>query len=134
MQLAMDRARTDPVVQAMMQPLPRPAGGGQSSASEGSKGKGKSKDKNKNESVKRKSDVVDEPKKGKGKGSRDKFIPMPKPLVGLHARTKDNKRICFSFNLAAGCDGAAPGDECSKGSHVCCKCLGPHSCQACRSS
>ena len=133
MQLAMDRARTDPVVLAMMQPLPRPAGGGHSYVSEGSKGKGKGKDKNRNETVKRKSEAVDEPKKGKGKGIRDKFVPMPKPLVGLHARTKDNKRICFSFNLASGCDEASAGDECSKGAHVCCKCLGSHSFQACRS-
>ena len=124
MEIAMGKARLDPVVIAMLQPLPKPAGGrgGGQQESDG-KGKGKGKEqKRKFESV------SDGGKKGKGRG-KDKgpFIAMPKALIGMNARTKDNKRICFAYNIS-GCDG---GSECSKGAHVCCKCLGSHSQQNC---
>ncbi len=40
--------------------------------------------------------------------------PMPKGLHGMESRTKDNKPICFSYNL-----GRCNNDKCSR-EHVCC--------------
>eukprot|EP00435_Cladocopium_sp_Y103_P025259 s2284_g6.t1 len=61
------------------------------------------------------------PSKGTGKGKgKTKSKPtskgrMPTELIGLHQQTKAGKRMCYNFNLAKGCDLAAPGQECVKG-------------------
>ena len=131
MQQALERARLDPVVLAMLQPLPKGSGsgGGGGYQQQENKGRGKSTSKGGEDSQKRKHDSSsDGGRKGKGKGKdRGPFVAMPKALIGMHSKTKDNKRICFAYNLS-GCDG---GVECSKGSHVCCKCLGSHPLAAC---
>ena len=48
--------------------------------------------------------------------------PMPKGLHGMESRTKDNKPICFSYNL-----GHCNYEKCSR-EHVCCVpgCGKPH--------
>ena len=65
---------------------------------------------------------------GKTKGSVESFVPMPAALRGMHARTVEGDNVCFGYNLPGGCKAPPP---CTKGKHVCAKCLGPHSAQQC---
>jgi len=73
--------------------------------------------------------------KGKGKGKQDrswkgsKGPRAPKELIGKAWTTARGKRLCWDFNLAKGCDGAKPGQACSKGLHLCAEpgCQKPHS-------
>ena len=64
----------------------------------------------------------------KGKGSKGS-VRLPAGLIGKSAVTADGRRKCFSFNLG-GCSLAAPGDECTKGWHLCMEsgCDKPHAC------
>jgi hypothetical protein len=74
--------------------------------------------------------------KGKGKGEdakggrntkRQKFMPMPKELIG-QSSVVDGEKICFDYNLAKGCDQKGV-DRCPKGVHKCAfpNCKGDHS-------
>lgn len=65
--------------------------------------------------------------KSKGKGKRW-LVKLPPALIGMSPTTADNEPICYNFNLA-GCDGAAPGERCDRGWHVCMMpgCGKPHS-------
>lgn len=66
--------------------------------------------------------------KSKGKGGKRWLIKLPPPLIGMSPTTPDNEPICYNFNLK-GCDGAAPGERCERGWHVCMMpgCTKPHS-------
>lgn len=44
--------------------------------------------------------------------------PVPKDLVGMHAKTSNREPCCFNFNLK-GCDKAGAGQHCDKGWHQC---------------
>ena len=65
---------------------------------------------------------------GKQKSSADTFVPMPAALRGMHSRTAAGDNICFGYNLPGGCTAAQP---CTKGKHVCAKCLGTHPATQC---
>lgn len=127
---ALRNARNDPIVSAMLQPLPKSSsraenpGKGSSKMqrpapyAKGSESGGKSKDSSKGKS------------KGKGKGKNKAFSRMPQALVGCHSTDKEGKPICYDANLS-GCDKAELGKECSKGRHICCYCYGLHSFNDC---
>eukprot|EP00435_Cladocopium_sp_Y103_P060970 s205_g22.t1 len=54
---------------------------------------------------------------GKGKGSKNKRgrgPNVPEPLINKALQTKDQKRICWAFNLPNGCSKAAPGAACDR--------------------
>ncbi len=55
--------------------------------------------------------------KGAEKG-KNRFGPMPKPLIGKARETNDGVPICFNFNMN-GCKDAEPGGRCPRGLHVC---------------
>ena len=75
--------------------------------------------------------AVSAQKKGSGKGKGEKSkgskkgkdtkgpLPAELRIKGATAQDEDGNPICFGFNTAAGCSGAAPGGRCSKGRHVC---------------
>lgn len=48
---------------------------------------------------------------------------VPPELAGLHMRTKDNKPLCWHFNLAKGCNNTVSKGRCRCGMHLCMKCL-----------
>ena len=60
-------------------------------------------------------------RKGKGKGNKRKFVPMPKALIGLDPTDENDENICFDCNLPCGCDKAKWGEKCPKGWHKCMK-------------
>ena len=71
---------------------------------------------------------------GKGKGGKNKRgrgPNVPEALIGKTLQTKDNKRICWAYNLANGCTKAAAGAACDRGLHVCAEpgCQQAHSMQ-----
>ena len=73
-------------------------------------------------------------KQGKGAG-RDSKVRLPPALQGMSSvstAATGKKRLCFGFNLG-NCTGAAPGEECQKGFHLCMKpgCSKPHPCTKC---
>jgi hypothetical protein len=91
------------------------------------------------------------PAKGTGKGSGKasgkaagkaprEFVRLPAALVGMNPRSNkatSERRICFGFNLGT-CSSCSPGQECSKGLHVCMKpnaageaCSQPHAALKC---
>ena len=120
---AFDLARADPLVISLLQPLPA----GRTSSFEGQR------------EAKTSRTRVGEKGSGKGGGKRNgkgkqgsKGI-APKELIGLHLRTKSNEPICFAYNISE-CKQASDGKRCSKGFHVCAKCLGQHSKLACKNS
>eukprot|EP00435_Cladocopium_sp_Y103_P073792 s107_g45.t1 len=54
---------------------------------------------------------------GKGKGSKSKRgrgPNVPEALINKALQTKDQKRICWAFNLPNGCSMAAPGAACDR--------------------
>ena len=69
--------------------------------------------------------------KARGKGTPN----LPTGLIGMASRTEAGDPCCFSFNLPAGCTGAAAGARCPRGMHVCMRptgaggkaCGAPHS-------
>lgn len=67
---------------------------------------------------------------GKG-GAKDKKYgqSVPKGLLGKAAAMPDGRPICFGYNLEGCKSGAAPGNACPRGLHVCAEpgCYGPHS-------
>ena len=114
---ALQVARDDPLVTAILRPLPRIQ---QNPSKRGADAP----------------DVLPQQKvprtegKGKGKNKRSRYVvPVPEPLRGLQTRTADNKNICFGFNLAAGCPHS--GSQCPKGVHVCMRCSGSHGAHQC---
>ena len=68
-------------------------------------------------------------KKHKGAG-KDKVKGglVPTALKGCSPVDKDGNRICFSYNLPAGCSG----NPCAKGLHKCISCGGDHGAQQCQ--
>ena len=64
--------------------------------------------------------------KGKGKGTKTK---KPAELKGKWDRTPEARALCWNFDTAAGCNGAAPGGTCQRGVHLCAEpnCQQPHS-------
>ena len=128
--LAIPTARLDPVFNAILQPLPRPAssaGAGYAAqkafASAGpnagpyqpavkAKGKGKGKGRG---------------KKGGGKGGKRGHgagggSGVPDELKGLRLLTNSGYNYCWNFNLKDGCQQAGMGQHCSRGFHGCMKC------------
>ena len=117
-ELAMVKAKQDPMVVTLLNPLPShrqpPAPKAKSAPALVSVAK-----------------VVLKPKhKGKGKSKGTNINRMPRALIGLHSKTAAGEHVCFDANLN-GCANARPGDRCNEGWHVCCKCLGPHSVKDC---
>jgi hypothetical protein len=121
--VAIADARADPIVMAMLQPLPR--GGGASVPRVPAPAKVHGDDDETPPGGKKKR------VKGKGKGGKNFSGPMPKALQGLHSKTIKGDPICFNFNLA-GCSAAKPGQKCVKGYHICAKCRNTHSLNECR--
>ena len=121
---ALQEAKSDPLVVALLQPFPvnksRSTEERETKTQKGSKGKGK-------RSIESKGSP-----KGKGKGQKKSSL-APKELIGLHVRTENNDPICFAFNIS-GCGKAKDGERCSRGFHVCAKCLGSHSKSKCPSA
>ena len=131
MMAAILQSRNDPIIQSMLQPLPRGHGSAQSvvlhekvkpgAKDHGPYGKGKGKGAGKGA--------------GKGKGGKQSkgkpYSSLPAELEGMNATTKHGKKYCFAFNLANGCEYAKPGAWCKKGLHGCMKCGGPHAAIAC---
>ena len=69
---------------------------------------------------------------GKSKGKRPRFtVRLPEPLRGYNTKSPQGQNLCFSFNLASGCTGATAGKACPKGLHACMKCYGHHALTAC---
>lgn len=54
---------------------------------------------------------------------------MPRELIGLRANDDEGNAICFNYNMKKGCSSTAA--QCTKGKHICAKCLKPHSFQQC---
>ena len=69
--------------------------------------------------------------KGKTQGNWERRPNMPRLLLGLHYRHPCGKPLCFAHNLPGGCSKAKDGEECDRGMHNCCKCLGTHSYNSC---
>eukprot|EP00435_Cladocopium_sp_Y103_P007410 s3328_g2.t1 len=71
-------------------------------------------------------------KTGKGGNRRGRGPNVPELLIGKALQTKDQKRICWAFNLPNGCAKASPGGSCDRGLHVCAEpgCQKPHSMQS----
>ena len=132
--LAMTRCLSDPIINSMLQPLPKPSERAHQAPVKDThqtnrrpardhpypdKGKGRGRGSNKN-------------KHGGGKGgwkgntSKGGPGPLPGGLYG-HSQTKDKRRICYGFNL-----GTCSDSNCERGAHVCCQCFGKdHSFQSC---
>ena len=109
-------ARLDPLVLALLQPLP---GGRQHNGDGNREAKAP-----RNKSTEKGSGKGSGKKAGKNKSSARGIAP--KELIGLHLRSKNNEPICFAYNISE-CKYAADGKKCSKGHHFCAKCLGAHS-------
>ena len=60
--------------------------------------------------------------RGKGKGGAS-GQSMPAELIGLNPNYK-GKRLCYAFNMQAGCDKVLRNNECSSGHHLCMRCGG----------
>ena len=118
-ELALVEARGDPMVIAMLQPMPI------SRTNPSPKIKVKP-------TVQKNAVGKAEPKakaKGKGKGGKERSL-LPKGLIGMHGKTEAGVNLCFDFNLR-GCNNAVPGQSCGKGAHLCAKCFGAHAQHAC---
>ena len=128
--IALPTARLDPVFNAILQPLPRPASSSASAYAahkafneghaaagpyqSGGKGRGKAKGKGKG-------------KKGMGKGGRKGHGSgggpgVPEELKGLRTLTNSGYNYCWACNLKEGCQQAKMGYHCPKGFHGCMKC------------
>ena len=70
-------------------------------------------------------------KRGKGRGQREWGPSMPEGLRGKAGTDAEGKRICFDFNFPKDCGKAPPGEECTRGRHVCAErgCFKSHSLQ-----
>ena len=64
--------------------------------------------------------------KGKGKGKETRGVAMPRALLGMKSKNEQGENLCFGYNLGT-CLKCQPGAKCDKGLHVCAKCLGEHS-------
>ena len=64
--------------------------------------------------------------KGKGKGKA-----LTGDFAGMSSVMPDGNTICFNFNRPNGCPGAAVGQRCNRGLHVCIKCHQHHAFTAC---
>jgi hypothetical protein len=74
------------------------------------------------------------------KDRKKDFVKMPAALIGMCAKSSSatqSKRLCFGFNLGT-CSAVGPGQECSKGMHLCMKpgaggeaCSKPHGALKC---
>lgn len=65
------------------------------------------------------------------RAAKNKRVQPPQSFKGLPTRTKDDKPICYSFNLPGGCPEGKAGGQCRRGVHLCPKCFGPHSLKDC---
>ena len=117
--IALDKARSDPVVTAALQPLAKPTRSGpydrspyEGSPTKSAKGKGKMGGKSYGKGGKS--------SKG-GKGS-DGPSNIPVELAGLRKTTSKGHRYCFKFNLSCGCTFSKAGDHCRLGFHGCMRC------------
>ena len=72
---------------------------------------------------KRENDMPTRNVKGKGKGKERVRGRAPGPFQGLPTTTPENEPICYSFNLARGCPVAKKGERCTKGWHLCPRCI-----------
>lgn len=75
-------------------------------------------------------DYNDKKGKGKGKGKKGKkqghtMTWVPPLLRGGKPVDDQGNPICFNYNLE-GCSAAQPGQTCSRGRHICCKCFEVH--------
>ena len=124
LQKFLPEARLDPLFNALLQPLPKPAAGqyakqvkpfadatsapyqDQSSKGNWKGGRGKGKG-----------------GKGKGKGGKSKpSSNVPDELKGLRSSTSTGRPYCWAHNLPEGCTASKPGSFCPKGFHGCMKC------------
>ena len=48
---------------------------------------------------------------------------LPEELKGMHLKTKDNKPLCWHYNLSQGCSNDVKKSRCRFGFHFCMKCL-----------
>ena len=89
------------------------------------KGRGKGKEKGKHDKVKG---------GGKWSKSKDKQTSVPSALKGMDPNYKGHP-VCFNHNLPHGCSEETwdtdMGTQCRRGLHVCIRCHGKHSLQAC---
>ena len=130
-EVAFKQIRTDPLLTTLLQHLPA------ITAKAISNGKGDDSKRHKGDTSTGKGPKAGK-SKGKGlKGSKGAKVErsgqMPKALIGLNNKTKDGEPLCYGFNLN-GCQGADTGKKCTKGWHVCAKCLGAHSFNNCTSA
>ena len=111
---ALLEAKSDPMVMAILQPLPKRS----------------------SPTVAKAKATIAKPKheartkvksKGKGKGEgKERGPAMPKELQGMHSKNEKGEPLCYGYNLNT-CIKCAPGSKCDKGLHICAKCLGVHS-------
>ena len=118
-ELALAEARNDPMVTAMLQPMPvtrtkvAPLAKVKPTIQKLGAGKPEAKAK----------------AKGRGKSGKERTL-LPKGLIGMHGKTEAGMNLCFDYNLK-GCNNAVPGQTCGKGAHLCAKCFGIHAQHAC---
>ena len=121
---AFELARMDPLVTSLLQPLPFRA-------------QSKDEPRHKNPRVDTKGKATHgevgggraSGKGGRGRGGKQSSGSRgvaPKELIGLNLRTKKGEPLCFAYNIN-GCTNAEPGQRCSKGFHICARCLENHS-------
>ena len=109
LETALQEAKQDPMVMALLAPLPKPASSGSSAESS-----------TRQQPQKRPRSQPPQPKAG-GNKQRRFGQRVPTELVGLSPRSKDGAPICFAFNLK-GCEAVTTDDKCPKGLHVCMRC------------
>eukprot|EP00971_Amphidinium_carterae_P180422 3578437-Amphidinium_carterae.1 len=131
LETAFEGAKLDPIVTALLRPLPRLAG---QSSSRSSPQPMASKRTASDAGQPQQKRAATEQAKGQSKGKRAKpkyVVPLPEELRGLATRNQDGKALCFNFNMSKGCQ--VKGPQCDRGLHSCMKCFGQHPAHACLS-
>ncbi|CAE7487214.1 unnamed protein product [Symbiodinium sp. CCMP2592] len=117
MDAALDKLQYDPKIMMHLAPLP------------GAKWKGDGKGE---KGIKRDADgkpkLPHRPNKGTGKGKCPDVLSDSRLK---HNCSKTKKRLCWNFNLQAGCKFAKAGESCKRGLHLCMFCEQPHSLLQC---
>ncbi|CAE7226763.1 unnamed protein product [Symbiodinium sp. CCMP2592] len=118
MDAALDKLQYDPKIMMHLAPLP------------GAKWKGDGKG---DKGTKRDADGKPKlpphrPGKGAGKGKCPEALSDSRLK---HNCSKTKKRLCWNFNMQAGCKFAKPGESCKRGLHICMFCEQPHSLLQC---
>ncbi|CAE7035503.1 unnamed protein product [Symbiodinium sp. CCMP2592] len=117
MDAALDKLQYDPKIMMHLAPLPGAKWTGDGKGDKGTKRDADGKAK-----------LPHRPNKGAGKGK------CPEALADSrlkHNCSKTKKRLCWNFNMQAGCKFAKAGESCKRGLHICMFCEQPHSLLQC---